>query len=99
MPLYLTKFSYTPDPWARLIGNPEDRREADESVRGSCNTSEARFGGAASESAVVEPTASAAAMMAPARTARAAGRLGRLRMIGTHRLGRHGDVGCSLASR
>ncbi len=28
MPLYLTTFSYTPETWARLIGNPEDRREA-----------------------------------------------------------------------
>ncbi len=28
MPLYLSKFSYTPESWARLIGNPEDRREA-----------------------------------------------------------------------
>ncbi len=28
MPLYLTKFSYTPETWARMIGNPEDRREA-----------------------------------------------------------------------
>ena len=28
MPLYLTKFSYTPQTWARLIGNPEDRRKA-----------------------------------------------------------------------
>jgi uncharacterized protein with GYD domain len=28
MPLYLTKFGYTPETWARLIGNPEDRREA-----------------------------------------------------------------------
>jgi uncharacterized protein with GYD domain len=28
MQLYLTKFSYTPETWARLIGNPEDRREA-----------------------------------------------------------------------
>ena len=28
MPLYLTKFSYTPATWARLIGNPEDRRKA-----------------------------------------------------------------------
>ncbi|WP_159802809.1 GYD domain-containing protein [Arthrobacter zhaoguopingii] len=39
MPLYLSKFSYTPDAWARLIGNPEDRREAArtyiESVGGS----------------------------------------------------------------
>ncbi len=28
MPLYLSKFSYTPEAWARLIGNPEDRRNA-----------------------------------------------------------------------
>jgi uncharacterized protein with GYD domain len=28
MPLYLSKFSYTPETWARLIGNPEDRRQA-----------------------------------------------------------------------
>ena len=28
MPLYLSKFSYTPEAWARLIANPEDRREA-----------------------------------------------------------------------
>ena len=28
MPLYLTKFSYTPETWARMIGNPEDRRTA-----------------------------------------------------------------------
>jgi uncharacterized protein with GYD domain len=28
MPLYLSRFSYTPDTWARLIGNPEDRRNA-----------------------------------------------------------------------
>jgi len=28
MPLYLSRFSYTPETWARLIGNPEDRREA-----------------------------------------------------------------------
>ncbi|MBJ2121349.1 GYD domain-containing protein [Arthrobacter sp. MSA 4-2] len=39
MPLYLSKFSYTPESWARLIGNPEDRREAArtyiESVGGS----------------------------------------------------------------
>jgi uncharacterized protein with GYD domain len=31
MPLYLTRFSYTPETWARLIGNPEDRRKAAES--------------------------------------------------------------------
>lgn len=28
MALYLTKFSYTPETWARLIANPEDRRTA-----------------------------------------------------------------------
>src|SRR3990170_2418164 len=28
MPLYLTRFSYTPEAWARLAKNPEDRREA-----------------------------------------------------------------------
>jgi uncharacterized protein with GYD domain len=28
MPLYLSRFSDTPETWARLIGNPEDRREA-----------------------------------------------------------------------
>ena len=28
MPFYLTRFSYTPDTWARLIENPEDRRTA-----------------------------------------------------------------------
>ena len=28
MPLYLSKFNYTPETWARLTGNPEDRREA-----------------------------------------------------------------------
>ena len=31
MPLYLTKFSYTPATWARLIGQPEDRRKAAQS--------------------------------------------------------------------
>src|SRR5712671_2394978 len=31
MPLYLSRFSYTPDTWARLIGNPEDRRTAAQS--------------------------------------------------------------------
>ncbi len=30
MPLYLTKFSYTPGTWARMIDNPEDRRKAAE---------------------------------------------------------------------
>ncbi len=28
MPLYLTRFSYTPETWANLIKNPEDRRNA-----------------------------------------------------------------------
>ena len=28
MALYLTRFSYTPETWARLIRNPEDRRTA-----------------------------------------------------------------------
>ena len=28
MPLYLSRFSYTPETWARMIANPEDRREA-----------------------------------------------------------------------
>ena len=28
MPLYLTRFSYTPATWAKLMQNPEDRRTA-----------------------------------------------------------------------
>lgn len=28
MPLYLSKFSYTPQTWAKMISNPEDRRKA-----------------------------------------------------------------------
>ena len=28
MSLYLSRFSYTPETWARMIGNPEDRRVA-----------------------------------------------------------------------
>jgi uncharacterized protein with GYD domain len=28
MPVYLMRFSYTPETWARLIQNPEDRRDA-----------------------------------------------------------------------
>ena len=28
MPMYLTRFSYTPETWARLITKPEDRRAA-----------------------------------------------------------------------
>ena len=31
MPLYLSRFSYTGETWARLIGNPEDRRKAAQS--------------------------------------------------------------------
>src|SRR3712207_8606057 len=31
MPFYLTRFSYTPETWARLIANPEDRRIAAQS--------------------------------------------------------------------
>ena len=31
MPLYLTRFSYTPETWARLVDNPEDRRVAAQS--------------------------------------------------------------------
>lgn len=28
MPLYLMRFSYTPETWAKLIQKPEDRRDA-----------------------------------------------------------------------
>ena len=28
MPMYLTRFSYTPETWKRLTAKPEDRREA-----------------------------------------------------------------------
>jgi uncharacterized protein with GYD domain len=28
MPMYLSRFSYTPETWARLVKNPEDRRAA-----------------------------------------------------------------------
>jgi uncharacterized protein with GYD domain len=31
MPLYLSRFSYTPETWARLIDKPEDRRQAAQS--------------------------------------------------------------------
>jgi uncharacterized protein with GYD domain len=31
MPLYLSKFSYTPETWAKLIAKPEDRRTAAQS--------------------------------------------------------------------
>ena len=35
MPLYLSRFSYTPETWNRMIGNPEDRSKAAESYIGS----------------------------------------------------------------
>jgi uncharacterized protein with GYD domain len=28
MPMYLSRFSYTPETWARLVSKPEDRRAA-----------------------------------------------------------------------
>ncbi len=28
MPFYLTRFSYTPETWSKLVKNPEDRRAA-----------------------------------------------------------------------
>ena len=31
MALYLTQFSYTPETWAKLMANPEDRRKAAQS--------------------------------------------------------------------
>ena len=31
MPLYLSRYSYTPETWAKLISNPEDRRKAAQS--------------------------------------------------------------------
>lgn len=31
MPLYLSKFSYTPATWSKLIAHPEDRRKAAQS--------------------------------------------------------------------
>ena len=31
MPLYLSRFSYTPETWSRLISKPEDRRAAAQS--------------------------------------------------------------------
>ena len=33
--LYLTKFSYTPETWARLTRNPEDRRKAAQTYIGA----------------------------------------------------------------
>jgi uncharacterized protein with GYD domain len=31
MPVYLSRFSYTPETWSRLIASPEDRRTAAQS--------------------------------------------------------------------
>ena len=31
MPLYLTRFSYSPETWSRMMGKPEDRRPAAQS--------------------------------------------------------------------
>ena len=49
MPLYLSKFSYTPETWARLTRQPEDRREAArsyiESVGGKLHGFWYAFGG------------------------------------------------------
>jgi uncharacterized protein with GYD domain len=49
MPLYLSKFTYTPETWARLVANPEDRREAAktyiESVGGTLHGFWYAFGG------------------------------------------------------
>jgi uncharacterized protein with GYD domain len=49
MALYLTRFSYTPETWARLTKNPEDRREAArkyiESVGGKLHGFWYAFGG------------------------------------------------------
>ena len=33
MPLYLTRFSYTPATWAKLMQNPEDRRHGADNWR------------------------------------------------------------------
>ena len=35
MPMYLTRFSYTPETRARLVKNPEDRRAATRNGEGS----------------------------------------------------------------
>jgi uncharacterized protein with GYD domain len=49
MPLYLSKFSYTPETWARLMAKPEDRRNAAksyiESVGGKLHGFWYSFGG------------------------------------------------------
>ena len=59
MPLYLTKFSYTPETWARLIDNPEDRRDAAkeyiESVGGKLHGFWYAFCGRSSRSTTASP--------------------------------------------
>jgi uncharacterized protein with GYD domain len=49
MPMYLTRFSYTPETWAMLIAQPEDRRRAAqayiESVGGTLHGFWYAFGG------------------------------------------------------
>jgi uncharacterized protein with GYD domain len=49
MPMYLTRFSYAPETWARLMKNPEDRRAAArqyiESVGGKLHGFWYAFGG------------------------------------------------------
>ena len=49
MPLYLSKFSYTPETWARMVAKPEDRRNAAksyiESVGGKLHGFWYAFGG------------------------------------------------------
>ena len=49
MPMYLTRFSYTPETWARLSKHPEDRRSAArsyiESVGGKLHGFWYAFGG------------------------------------------------------
>ena len=42
MPLYLTRFSYTPETWARMAANPEDRRDAARAYIESVGTDERR---------------------------------------------------------
>jgi hypothetical protein len=44
MPLYLTRFSYTPETWARLIKKPEDRRVAAQPAHRRGDTGGAREG-------------------------------------------------------
>ena len=43
MPFYLTKFSYTPATWEKLIKNPEDRRAAASAVHRICGRQTSRI--------------------------------------------------------